>query len=155
MCHSDRSLYSHQVCKSTTEFPWCDYTLSAEARAAMVVKQLTDDEKAGLLTNGASAVPRINWPAYNWCDVLVHSHGHTYTLHTQHGHNDTTLDSDNAFSNVHKSLIQSMYHVAHIHCLCVCAGGVRPCTASPAMELPRRFRRFAVLQRATIALSGI
>ena len=58
--------FARQVCKSTTEYPWCDYTLSAEARAAMVVKNLTDDEKSHLLTNGAGAIPRINWPAYNW-----------------------------------------------------------------------------------------
>lgn len=62
-----------QVCKSATEFPWCDTTKSAETRAGLVVAALTSDEKASLLTNTAASVPRINWPAYNWQDSpLLH-----------------------------------------------------------------------------------
>jgi beta-glucosidase len=38
----------------------------------MVVANLTSDEKTSLLTNGASAVPRINWPAYNWWSEALH-----------------------------------------------------------------------------------
>jgi hypothetical protein len=32
----------------------------------LVVGNLKDDEKASIFQNGAQAIPRINWPAYNW-----------------------------------------------------------------------------------------
>jgi len=36
------------------------------------VANLKTAEKASLLTNGASGVPRINWPAYNWWSESLH-----------------------------------------------------------------------------------
>jgi len=36
------------------------------------VSYLTPAEKAGLLVNGAAAVPRIEWPAYNWWSEALH-----------------------------------------------------------------------------------
>jgi hypothetical protein len=54
------------ACTSATSFPWCDSSLDAASRAKMLVANLTAAEKANLLGNRASDIPRINWPAYNW-----------------------------------------------------------------------------------------
>jgi hypothetical protein len=45
---------------------WCDPSKDIETRVSALIENLTDDEKASLFVNGASAVERINWPGYNW-----------------------------------------------------------------------------------------
>jgi beta-glucosidase-like glycosyl hydrolase len=51
---------------------WCDPTKDIETRVAALVSNLTDEEKAGLFVNSASAVKRINWPGYNWWSEALH-----------------------------------------------------------------------------------
>ena len=51
---------------------WCDVSLPHGARAAALVGALRDDEKAGLLSNNATAVPRLAIPAYNWWNEGLH-----------------------------------------------------------------------------------
>lgn len=58
--------------QAAANFPWCDTTKSIDARVASLVSGLTDAEKAGLLVNGAAAIPRINWPQYNWWSEALH-----------------------------------------------------------------------------------
>lgn len=51
---------------------WCDYKLPLEQRVDAIVSNLTLEEKAGLLVNGAAGVPRIHWPMYNWWSEALH-----------------------------------------------------------------------------------
>ena len=51
---------------------WCDMSSSFADRAAALVANLTKDEKAGLFVNSAAAVPRVNWPRYNWWSEALH-----------------------------------------------------------------------------------
>ena len=59
-------------CPTTSAHPWCDTTKSLEARVAMLVKDLSNEEKAGLFTNGVKGIARIDWPAYNWWSEALH-----------------------------------------------------------------------------------
>eukprot|EP00729_Bicosta_minor_P013999 gene13999-16097_t len=61
-----------QACPTTTSYPWCDHTMAPEARAKLVVANLNDTEKSGILVNGAAGIPRINWPAYQWWSEALH-----------------------------------------------------------------------------------
>jgi len=38
----------------------------------LVVANLNDTEKSGILVNGAAGIPRINWPAYQWWSEALH-----------------------------------------------------------------------------------
>ncbi len=51
---------------------WCDHTQPRDARVQALVNALTADEKAGLLVNGAAAVPRLGLPAYDWWSEALH-----------------------------------------------------------------------------------
>lgn len=46
--------------------------MAPEARAKLVVANLNDTEKSGILVNGAAGIPRINWPAYQWWSEALH-----------------------------------------------------------------------------------
>ena len=47
-------------------YAWCDHTKDMESRVDALIANLTLEEKSVLFVNGAGAVPRINWPAYQW-----------------------------------------------------------------------------------------
>lgn len=49
-----------------------DTSLSVEARAAVIVAQLTLEEKAAQLGHTAPAIPRLGIPAYNWWNEALH-----------------------------------------------------------------------------------
>ncbi len=49
-----------------------DTSLSVEARAAVIVAQLTLEEKATQLGHTAPAIPRLGIPAYNWWNEALH-----------------------------------------------------------------------------------
>ena len=51
---------------------WCDTTKDFKTRAALVVANLTLEEKAGLFINGAASVDRIDLPSYNWWNEALH-----------------------------------------------------------------------------------
>jgi hypothetical protein len=51
---------------------WCDHTCDTDTRVAALIAALRPSEKAGLLVNGASAVPRLGLPAYNWWSEALH-----------------------------------------------------------------------------------
>ena len=51
---------------------WCDQSRSFKQRAADIVANLTIEEKSGLFVNQASAVPRLELPAYNWWSEALH-----------------------------------------------------------------------------------
>eukprot|EP00316_Scyphosphaera_apsteinii_P007887 CAMPEP_0119311614 /NCGR_PEP_ID=MMETSP1333-20130426/23126_1 /TAXON_ID=418940 /ORGANISM="Scyphosphaera apsteinii, Strain RCC1455" /LENGTH=788 /DNA_ID=CAMNT_0007316041 /DNA_START=39 /DNA_END=2405 /DNA_ORIENTATION=- len=56
----------------TSQFPFCDQSLSFDTRAADVVSRLTLIEKQSILDNGAKAVPRLGLPAYQWWSEGLH-----------------------------------------------------------------------------------
>jgi beta-glucosidase len=47
-------------------------SLTAEQRAADLVKRMTLEEKATQLVNQARAIPRLNVPAYDWWSESLH-----------------------------------------------------------------------------------
>ena len=47
-------------------YAWCDHTKDMESRVDALIANLTLEEKSSLFVNGAGAVPRVNWPAYQW-----------------------------------------------------------------------------------------
>ncbi len=49
-----------------------DKTLSAAERADALLKELTDEEKASLLTMENPAIPRLGIPAYHWWNEALH-----------------------------------------------------------------------------------
>ena len=49
-----------------------DKTLSATERADALLKELTDEEKASLLTMDNPAIPRLGIPAYHWWNEALH-----------------------------------------------------------------------------------
>lgn len=51
---------------------WCDQSQSFKSRAAAIVANLTIEEKSGLFVNQATAVPRLELPAYNWWSEALH-----------------------------------------------------------------------------------
>ena len=51
---------------------WCDQSRSFKQRAADIVANLTIEEKSGLFVNQASAVPRLELPAYDWWSEALH-----------------------------------------------------------------------------------
>merc|ERR1712166_903050 len=53
-------------------YSWCDHTKGMEERVDSLVANLTNDEKSVLFVNGAGAVPRIGWPAYQWWSEALH-----------------------------------------------------------------------------------
>jgi beta-D-xylosidase 4 len=64
-----------QVCapgSTSAKFAFCNQSLSFDARSADLVSQLTLEEKQSILDNGASAVPRIGLPAYQWWSEGLH-----------------------------------------------------------------------------------
>jgi beta-glucosidase len=52
--------------------PYLDTSLSAEQRAADLVKHMTLQEKVTQLVNQARAIPRLNVPAYDWWSESLH-----------------------------------------------------------------------------------
>src|SRR5258708_5623117 len=52
--------------------PYLDTSLSAEQRAADLVKHMTLQEKITQLVNQARAIPRLNVPAYDWWSESLH-----------------------------------------------------------------------------------
>jgi len=51
---------------------WCDMSLSTQERAEAIVGELTLEEKAGLLGNGAKALRRFNISAFQWWNEALH-----------------------------------------------------------------------------------
>lgn len=52
--------------------PWLDTSRSFEERAAALVSQMTLEEKAAQMANGAPAIPRLGVPAYDWWNEALH-----------------------------------------------------------------------------------
>ncbi len=52
--------------------PFRNPSLSAEQRAADLVRRMTVEEKVTQLTNQSRAIPRLNVPAYNWWSEALH-----------------------------------------------------------------------------------
>ena len=51
---------------------WLDTTLSFEERAAALVAEMTLEEKAAQMQNGAPAIERLGVPAYDWWNEALH-----------------------------------------------------------------------------------
>lgn len=58
--------------KSADAKSWLDTTRSFEDRAAALVSQMTLEEKAAQMANGAPAIPRLGVPAYDWWNEALH-----------------------------------------------------------------------------------
>jgi beta-glucosidase len=52
--------------------PWLNERLSPEARATLLVQQMTLEEKAQQMKDVAPAIPRLGVPAYNWWNEALH-----------------------------------------------------------------------------------
>jgi beta-glucosidase len=57
---------------SATKFPFQDHTLPLEQRVNDVVSRLTLEEKVAQMLNATPAVPRLNIPAYDWWNEVLH-----------------------------------------------------------------------------------
>eukprot|EP01116_Phalansterium_solitarium_P000419 TRINITY_DN10277_c0_g1_i1.p1 TRINITY_DN10277_c0_g1~~TRINITY_DN10277_c0_g1_i1.p1 ORF type:complete len:893 (+),score=326.58 TRINITY_DN10277_c0_g1_i1:215-2893(+) len=53
----------------------CNYALPLAQRVASIVNNLTESEKIGLFTNGASSVSRLNINSYQWWSEALHGVG--------------------------------------------------------------------------------
>src|SRR6185503_7191004 len=54
------------------DFPFWNYKLSLEQRVNDVVSRLTLEEKVAQMLNSAPAIPRLNIPAYDWWNEVLH-----------------------------------------------------------------------------------
>jgi beta-glucosidase len=57
---------------SQEKYPFQDYTLSFEQRVNDLVNRLTLEEKVGQMLNTAPAIERLNIPAYEWWNEVLH-----------------------------------------------------------------------------------
>ncbi|XVE93503.1 hypothetical protein REPUB_Repub01dG0198200 [Reevesia pubescens] len=57
---------------NTSQFPFCDTSLSYEVRAKDLVSRLTLQEKVQQLVNKASGISRLGVPAYEWWSEALH-----------------------------------------------------------------------------------
>merc|ERR1719201_33115 len=60
---------------NTSEFskqPWCDPTLSHEARVADMIGRMTTEEKLQYLMIRSPAAPSLGLPPYNWWEEATH-----------------------------------------------------------------------------------
>ncbi|XP_022727079.1 probable beta-D-xylosidase 5 isoform X1 [Durio zibethinus] len=57
---------------NTSQLPFCDTSLSYEARAKDLVSRLTLQEKVQQLVNKASGISRLGVPAYEWWSEALH-----------------------------------------------------------------------------------
>ncbi|HEY0504776.1 MAG TPA: glycoside hydrolase family 3 C-terminal domain-containing protein [Lysobacter sp.] len=57
---------------SAKDRPWLDTGRSFEERAAALVSQMTLEEKAAQMANGAPAIERLGVPAYDWWNEALH-----------------------------------------------------------------------------------
>lgn len=63
------------LCKAqtnTTKFPFQDYKLPLEQRVTDIVSRLTLEEKVAQMLNATPAVPRLDIPAYDWWNEVLH-----------------------------------------------------------------------------------
>lgn len=58
--------------ESNKGFPFCDTSLPFTQRAQDLVSRIPDDEKWGLFGNGATGVPSLNIPPYQWWSEALH-----------------------------------------------------------------------------------
>lgn len=58
--------------QARADTPWFDTARSFEERAAALVSQMTLEEKAAQMANGAPAIPRLGVPAYDWWNEALH-----------------------------------------------------------------------------------
>lgn len=56
----------------TSNFPFCNTSLSYEARAKDLVSRLTLQEKAQQLVNPSAGISRLGVPAYEWWSEALH-----------------------------------------------------------------------------------
>eukprot|EP00912_Choanoflagellata_sp_UC4_P002009 UC4_evm6s1289 len=54
------------------KYSWCDHTKDFETRVNALIANLTNEEKSVLFVNGAGAIDRIGWPAYQWWSEALH-----------------------------------------------------------------------------------
>src|ERR1700759_134750 len=58
--------------EKTARPPYLNPRLSAQARAADLVRRMTVEEKASQLVNHSRAIPRLGVPAYDWWSEALH-----------------------------------------------------------------------------------
>eukprot|EP01062_Namystynia_karyoxenos_P073291 TRINITY_DN70101_c0_g1_i1.p1 TRINITY_DN70101_c0_g1~~TRINITY_DN70101_c0_g1_i1.p1 ORF type:complete len:908 (+),score=307.11 TRINITY_DN70101_c0_g1_i1:79-2724(+) len=61
--------------------PWCNYSLPMDERVADLVSRIPANRIVGLFVNGASGVPELNIPAYQWWSEALHGVGHSPGVH--------------------------------------------------------------------------
>ena len=58
--------------QAQTNFPFQNTALSFEQRVTDLVSRMTLEEKVGQMLNAAPAIPRLNIPAYDWWNEVLH-----------------------------------------------------------------------------------
>lgn len=66
------TLLSSSHAQTADQFPFWNVKLSFEQRAEDVVSRLTLEEKVAQMLNKAPAIPRLNIPAYEWWNEILH-----------------------------------------------------------------------------------
>ncbi|PON90551.1 Glycoside hydrolase [Trema orientale] len=70
------SITQKQACdqsfSQTSQFPFCDTSLSYEARANDLVSRLSLQEKVQQLVSKSAGIPRLGVPSYNWENEALH-----------------------------------------------------------------------------------
>ena len=66
-------------------WPWCNFSAPISQRVAALVDALLPAEKAGLLRNVASAVPRLGLPTYDWWNEAVHGFARVQVINQTDG----------------------------------------------------------------------
>eukprot|EP00759_Apiculatamorpha_spiralis_P046662 PhF_6_TR42920/c0_g1_i5/m.65071 len=74
MCASVGTASSGNPCllPQYKSLPFCDYTLSIDARVKDIVSRLQTGEKIQLLGNNAGVAPSIGWSMYQWWSEALH-----------------------------------------------------------------------------------
>ena len=71
-CASQRNYACNKRESTTSQFPFCNTTLSNEDRAKDLVSRLTLQEKVQQLVNGATGISGLGVPPYEWWSEALH-----------------------------------------------------------------------------------
>jgi beta-D-xylosidase 4 len=71
-CASQRNYACNKRESTTSQFPFCNTTLSNEDRAKDLVSRLTLQEKVQQLVNSATGISRLGVPQYEWWSEALH-----------------------------------------------------------------------------------
>lgn len=65
-------IVSRIFAQQAPDFKWMDTSMPSYERAALLVSEMTMDEKISQMMNSSPAIPRLNIPEYNWWNECLH-----------------------------------------------------------------------------------